>query len=153
MRGNNEGTLLPNRGEKGDDFWRRFSMIAKVETSGKKQSNWLHKTEGGSNRLRRWVWIVAILLLVCIAGAIGLGIYLSHNSPDHQQPTVLGGSANERATATSVSQTATAKGNGSTVLHVSPTHTVARRVAPSPVVARNLRVLKFKPHKRLDVKL
>lgn len=31
MRGNNEETLLPGRGEKGDDFWRRFSMVAKIE--------------------------------------------------------------------------------------------------------------------------
>jgi hypothetical protein len=29
MRGNSEETLLPGRGEKGDDFWRRFSMVAK----------------------------------------------------------------------------------------------------------------------------
>lgn len=31
MRSNNEHTLLPARGEKGDDFWRRFSMVAKEE--------------------------------------------------------------------------------------------------------------------------
>jgi hypothetical protein len=31
MRSDTEGTLLPSRGEKGDDFWRRFSMVAKVE--------------------------------------------------------------------------------------------------------------------------
>jgi hypothetical protein len=29
IRGNSEETLLPGRGEKGDDFWRRFSMVAK----------------------------------------------------------------------------------------------------------------------------
>lgn len=33
MRGNNEETLLPRRGEKGDDFWRRFSMVAKIENT------------------------------------------------------------------------------------------------------------------------
>ena len=32
MRGNSEETLLPGRGEKGDDFWRRFSMVVKEET-------------------------------------------------------------------------------------------------------------------------
>lgn len=32
MRSNSEERLLPRRGEKGDDFWRRFSMIAKEET-------------------------------------------------------------------------------------------------------------------------
>jgi len=36
MRGNSEETLLPSRGEKGDDFWRRFSMVAK-EDSRKKE--------------------------------------------------------------------------------------------------------------------
>ena len=33
MRGNSEDHLLPRRGDKGDDFWRRFSMVAKEETS------------------------------------------------------------------------------------------------------------------------
>lgn len=32
MRGNSEETMLPSRGEKGDDFWRRFSMVVKEET-------------------------------------------------------------------------------------------------------------------------
>jgi len=31
MRGEKEGALLPKRGERGDQFWRRFSMVAKVE--------------------------------------------------------------------------------------------------------------------------
>lgn len=34
MRGNSEETLLPGRGEKGDDFWRRFSMVAKEGGKG-----------------------------------------------------------------------------------------------------------------------
>ncbi|KAG6899789.1 hypothetical protein C0993_006913 [Termitomyces sp. T159_Od127] len=33
VRGNTEDTLLPSRGEKGDDFWRRFSMVVKEENS------------------------------------------------------------------------------------------------------------------------
>ena len=33
LRGKNEEALLPKRGEKGDDFWRRFSMVVKVESS------------------------------------------------------------------------------------------------------------------------
>lgn len=32
MRGNSEEKLLPRRGEKGDDFWRRFSMVAREES-------------------------------------------------------------------------------------------------------------------------
>lgn len=31
LRGEKEETLLPRRGERGDDFWRRFSMIVKQE--------------------------------------------------------------------------------------------------------------------------
>lgn len=32
IRGNSEEKLLPRRGEKGDDFWRRFSMVAREES-------------------------------------------------------------------------------------------------------------------------
>lgn len=38
LRGKNEETLLPRRGEKGDDFWRRFSMVVKMEDTKKGQS-------------------------------------------------------------------------------------------------------------------
>ena len=31
MRGNSEEKLIPRRGERGDDFWRRFSMVAREE--------------------------------------------------------------------------------------------------------------------------
>lgn len=37
MRGNSEETLLPSRGEKGDDFWRRFSMVAKEDSQKKER--------------------------------------------------------------------------------------------------------------------
>ena len=37
MRGNSEETLLPGRGEKGDDFWRRFSMVAKEGSERKER--------------------------------------------------------------------------------------------------------------------
>ena len=33
MRGEKEGTLLPKRGERGDQFWNRFSMVAKMESN------------------------------------------------------------------------------------------------------------------------
>lgn len=33
LRGEKEGSLLPKRGEQGDDFWRRFSMVVKAESS------------------------------------------------------------------------------------------------------------------------
>lgn len=31
LRGEKEETMLPQRGERGDDFWRRFSMVVKQE--------------------------------------------------------------------------------------------------------------------------
>ena len=37
IRGNSEETLLPGRGEKGDDFWRRFSMVAKEGSERKER--------------------------------------------------------------------------------------------------------------------
>lgn len=35
IRGDGEDTLLPRRGERGDDFWRRFSMVVKEENTKK----------------------------------------------------------------------------------------------------------------------
>jgi hypothetical protein len=32
LRGNSEEKLIPRRGEQGDDFWRRFSMVAREES-------------------------------------------------------------------------------------------------------------------------
>ena len=47
LRGNSEEKLIPRRGEKGDDFWRRFSMVAREEN--KKRH---------SQRLR-WVTVIS----------------------------------------------------------------------------------------------
>jgi len=128
MRGNSEGVTLPKRGERGDDFWRRFSVIAKDENR-KSSSSWLKKTQNGTTRLSRWVWIIGMLLAICAAAAIGLGVWLSHNSASHQQPAVIGGSADNAATETIADTSAVGKGTASvaTSLHVSPTNTVARR--------------------------
>ncbi|KDQ62544.1 hypothetical protein JAAARDRAFT_44863 [Jaapia argillacea MUCL 33604] len=141
IRGNAESTVLPKRGEKGDDFWRRFSMIAKED---RKESPWLKKTQSGSTRLSRWVWIIGMLLLLCIAGGIGIGIYISHKNQSNTGPKAIGGSADEAATVTTtttaISSAATVKAVGVTTgsPHVSPTNTVARRdgwydVLPTPV--------------------
>ncbi|KAL0960990.1 hypothetical protein HGRIS_005985 [Hohenbuehelia grisea] len=134
IRGDDDGTLLAKRGDRGDQFWRRFSMIAKEEnqkTVNEKQSLWLRKSQSGSQRLARWVWIVGVILILCIAGGIGLGWYASHNAPDHQQPTAIGGSANRGGFSSSSSVPVVgSKGPGPSIktsLHVSPTHTVARR--------------------------
>lgn len=134
MRGDAEETLIPKRGERGDDFWRRFSMIAKEESRKsptQKQSAWLRKTQNGSNRLALWVWIVGIILVLAAAGGVGLGVYFSRNSPSNQQPTAIGGSADQaQAVSSSTMKTVGTGGTAhvQTSLHVSPTNTVARRV-------------------------
>jgi hypothetical protein len=89
MRGNSEEKLLPRRGENGDDFWRRFSMVAREESQkphSQKQrwdypslfvtvtshvkivilSAWLRKTQSGANRLSIWIWILGLIIFsVC----------------------------------------------------------------------------------------
>ncbi|KAI0647715.1 hypothetical protein C8Q79DRAFT_1008130 [Trametes meyenii] len=127
MRGDTEDTVLPRRGQRGDDFWRRFSMVAKEEGSASKGSWWLRKTQNGTSRMSRWVWVVGMTLLIIIAGAIGLGWYVSHNSTAHNAPKAIGGSANEKAIEASSSSAVAEALATSTVLHVTPTHTVARR--------------------------
>ncbi|KAJ7134826.1 hypothetical protein C8R44DRAFT_829192 [Mycena epipterygia] len=139
MRGDREETLLPRgRGEKGEQFWRRFSMVAK-DPEEKRPSSWLQKTQGGTNRLRSWVWIIGIILIVCAAGGIGLGIYISEQASAHYRPDAIGGSVNGGVSAlTSASASATKSGAKgaiatSSILHVAPTNTVARR-EPFPTV-------------------
>jgi hypothetical protein len=52
LRGNSEETLLPRGvGGKGDDFWRRFSMVAKEEAK--------------SGSKKRWIYSVSVLALQC----------------------------------------------------------------------------------------
>lgn len=96
---------------------------------------WLRKTQDGSHRLARWVWITGIVILVIIAVAAGVGYHLTHNTPSHQQPTALGGSANEAATAVTTSTSALVNANGSTVKHVSPTYTLDGRGIDAYVTA------------------
>ncbi|KAG8749900.1 hypothetical protein FRC12_013168 [Ceratobasidium sp. 428] len=98
LRGNKEETLLARRGEKGDDFWRRFSMVAKQENAKpatQKTSQWLRGAQSSRSQMSRCVWVVGIILLLSIAGGIGVGWYFTHNNPDHTRPTAIGGSAEE----------------------------------------------------------
>ena len=144
MRGDAEETLLPRRGERGDDFWRRFSMVAREEnrkSPGQKQSTWLRKTQDGTNRLARWVWIVGIILILAIAAGIGFGWYFSHNSPPNEQPTAFGGSANQSQGSSSTLKTVGSPPTAGvmTTLHVSPTNTVARRASHTHLPRRSHR--------------
>ncbi|KAH7873261.1 uncharacterized protein C8R40DRAFT_1071213 [Lentinula edodes] len=132
MRGAGEGTSIPSRGEKGDDFWRRFSMVVKEENSKpsqQKQSSWLKTTQGRTNSMFRWVFFIGMILTICALGAIGLWWYASHNSTAHDQPHAMGGSESEAGSAsTSAVGHASSAGVLQTSLHVSPTNTVARRI-------------------------
>lgn len=130
LRGNSEEKLIPRRGEQGDDFWRRFSMVAKEENKkrySQKQSPWLRETQSGTSRMAGWVWVIGLILLVCAGLGIGLGLYISHRAPSHQDPTAIGGGDNFGATTSQV--VAGVGPTGSSSPHVSPTNTVARRAA------------------------
>lgn len=132
MRGAGENTFIPSRGERGDDFWRRFSMVVKEENkkpTQQKQSNWLKTTQGRTNAMSRWVFFIGIVLTICAIGAIGLGVYISHKSTSVTQPNAIGGSANESGSASSLPEVGDVTSSVAlgTSLHVSPTNTVARR--------------------------
>ncbi|KAL1741454.1 hypothetical protein HDZ31DRAFT_45431, partial [Schizophyllum fasciatum] len=138
MRGDKEDVLIPRRGQQGDDFWRRFSMVIKEDGKkrpGEKESSWLKKTQGGTNNMSRWVFIIGMVLLVCAAGGIGLGWYISHNDNTQEQPKAIGGSANEMNMGS---------GSGAASLQssirVTPTLTVDRR-APATQAADVLNTL------------
>ncbi|EJF56677.1 hypothetical protein DICSQDRAFT_141133 [Dichomitus squalens LYAD-421 SS1] len=136
MRGETEDTVLRPRGAQGDDFWRRFSMVAKEDMAtppGQKQSMWLRKTQNGTTRMSRWVWFVGLILLLIVAGAIGLGWWVAHNNTTHTAPKAIGGSADEKSIESASSAAAAHLAtSSSTSLHVSPTNTVARR-ADEPI--------------------
>ncbi|KAJ7021595.1 hypothetical protein C8F04DRAFT_1140297 [Mycena alexandri] len=143
MRGDGEETLIPRgRGEKGEQFWRRFSMVAK-DPEERRPSSWLQKTQGGANRLNRWVWIVGIILIICAAGGIAIGVYMSEQASAHYRPDAIGGSANDgtsalpatNSTTKSAGKAALGTSTAKSAVHVSPTNTVARREAPAFTVA------------------
>lgn len=132
LRSGQEDTPIRRRGERGDDFWRRFSMIAK-DNSSHKESKWLHETQSGKSRWSRYVWIIGLLLLACIGLGVGLGVYshLTNKSNVQSGPKAIGGS-DDHSGSLIVTPTAHPSGSG-TALHVSPTYTVARRaLMPEP---------------------
>ncbi|VDC02370.1 unnamed protein product [Peniophora sp. CBMAI 1063] len=143
LRSDREGNLARG-GEKGDDFWRRFSMIAKDDTA-KKESRWLRKTAGGTARWSRWVWVIGLTLLACIGLAVGLGVYshYTNTSTVQSSPKAIGGSEehdgsdvvtdSSSSTAEAVQGAAVGSAAATTSKHVSPTYTVDKRaVVPEP---------------------
>ncbi|KAL0575302.1 hypothetical protein V5O48_006679, partial [Marasmius crinis-equi] len=130
MRSTKEDTFLPSRGNRGDDFWKRFSMVAHEQENpaGKKKSKWLRETQAGASRMSWCVWIIGLAILLVVGGAIGLGWWISHNNKESTQPGVLGGSADETAgpvPSKVASQTGAASSGSKS--GISPTFTVARR--------------------------
>ncbi|CAE6520965.1 unnamed protein product [Rhizoctonia solani] len=125
LRGDKEETLIARRGEKGDDFWRRFSMVAKEENAkpvNQKTSHWLKRTQAGRSGFSRCVWVVGIILLIGIAGGIAVGYYISRSNPDHYRPATLGGSdeqgVNGKGTS-SIPQSTTSTGGLVKIVHTS----------------------------------
>jgi hypothetical protein len=142
MRGESEGVLLERTREKngsddshmsmgsrtglrnkarndGDDFWRRFSMVAHQAESNThnphKRSSWLAKAERNAQAYSRWVAIGGVLLLCLIGAGIASGIYLNKGKGNgHADPLAIGGKANESdiSTPTSTSATLSTKRTG-----------------------------------------
>ncbi|CAE6436680.1 hypothetical protein ACGC1H_004494 [Rhizoctonia solani] len=149
LRGDKEETLIARRGERGDDFWRRFSMVAKEENAkpvNQKTSHWLKRTEAGKSGFSRCVWVVGILLLIGIAGGIAVGWYISRSNPDHYRPATFGGSdeqgINGKGTS-SVPHSTTSTGGLVKIVHTStsapaPTATALKRseISSERLVAR-----------------
>ncbi|KAF8682933.1 hypothetical protein RHS04_02415 [Rhizoctonia solani] len=121
LRGDKEETLIARRGERGDDFWRRFSMVAKEENAkpaNQKSSHWLKRNQAGRSGFSRCVWVVGLILLIVIIGAIGTGYYFSRSKPDHYRPATFGGSEEEGMNGkgtSSVSQSSTSTSTGGLV--------------------------------------
>lgn len=172
MRGENEDVLLERTREKrkgsddsygsidsrtglrnkarndGDDFWRRFSMVAHQAESDarnpRKQSSWLAKTERNARAHSRWVAISGVLLLCLIGAGIAAGVFLSKGKGNgHAAPLAIGGKANESniTTPTSTSTAHSTKRTG--YLHQTmttsggsvfaiPTNPVKRGDVPQP---------------------
>ena len=126
MRGDGEDTVLPRRGNRGDDFWRRFSMVVKEDMAappGQKQrcdfyrllpcpkltvifaSMWLKKTQNGTTRMSRWVWVIGMtLLIVRIYPRFSWQILNLSLCRSLQAPSVWGGGSHTTALSTPLSR-------------------------------------------------
>ncbi|KAH9841858.1 uncharacterized protein C8Q71DRAFT_700341 [Rhodofomes roseus] len=125
LRSEKEETFLPRRGQ-GEDFWRRFSIVAKDETKTRGKQR---KTTSGISRHVRWVWVVGISLLIIIGCAVAFGVYKTHHSSSSSNSSVvtaIGGSANQVGSGNTVTADEKSGGSASALL-VTPTRTVARR--------------------------
>lgn len=92
------------------------------------RSSWLYKTQSGTHRLSRWVWLTGLFFVIAIGAGIGFGYYFTHQHPDEviTTPTAIGGSEGHGQTTTSSSAKVPLASSSSSP-HVSPTNTVDRR--------------------------
>jgi hypothetical protein len=163
MRSDSEDPLLPRRGNaKGEDFWRRFSIVAHEDANKKpneKHSKWLAKTQNGTASMSRWVWCVGLMLLIFIGAAAGLGYYFSHqnHSTVETAPRTVGGQAGNNSAVDTASTAQHATGTGAHTATsfqlVVPTKTVARRepAALNTGIARVHNSLRHRHNRILDL--
>lgn len=90
----------PRKPRGGDDFWRRFSMVAhqtEADTKkGSRESSWLVQTERRTRAYSRWVALSGIFILCLIAGGVACGIIFSKGQGNgHAAPVAIGGKENE----------------------------------------------------------
>lgn len=142
MRGNSEETLLPRNTAKGEEFWRRFSFVAKEEPKRSK-STWLKSALGSNRSMSRCVWIVSVFLLLAIGGAIGFGWWATHNEPA-ALPVAVGGSENQSQISTATAA-APSSSNTSRTLIVPTAIETKRAVAYDEADVLNRRAAKPEP--------
>jgi hypothetical protein len=128
----------------GDAFWRRFSMVAhqgedRRSPYGGAQSSWLAKTQARTRAYSRWVWVFGVILLLCIGGAIGAGVYFDKDGAGGSggAPEAIGGKASESDITTTPS-TSTKSSANSTGYHVQTLITSDGSVIAMPTGAKNI---------------
>lgn len=109
------GSGLRGKRVDGDDFWRRFSMVAHQQESDTRkvkggESSWLAKTQSRTKSYSRWVALVGIFFLCLIVGGVFCGVWFSRGSGNgHAAPEAIGGKENQgdvtSATSTSAAVT------------------------------------------------
>lgn len=115
-QGTGVGARAPKLGQRlnaeGDDFWRRFSMVAKMDTKNPAEnkqryatslvtklffdraisySPWLKSATRGTTALRGWTWCIGIFMLLAIIGGSVAGWWFSRDDPAHAVPVAIGG--------------------------------------------------------------
>lgn len=92
-----------------------------------KTSIWFRQTKNRTTRLSRWIWVVALFLVMCIGLGIGVGWYFTHNDSDQTMPDAVGKFSE------SFTSTASAAGDATSQAIVTPTLTVQRRSDPTVI--------------------